>query len=513
MTETSRQRSAPDDRVVIGIDIGTSNSKAVAARADGTVVARARVAHDVATPHPGWVEHDAEATWWGDTVALCRRLLADLGGASSVAAVAVTTCGPCLVPVDDAGRALRQGILYGVDTRATDEIAAFERTIGPDAIRALSRTTLSSQHVGPKLAWVARHEPDVAARTATWHTATSFIVARLTGQAWVDHHQASFFAPFIDAERRTWDLRYATDLDLQGRLPALAWPGDIAGGVTHPAAAATGLAVGTPVLVGTSDGPTGALAVGATRPGIVAATHGSTTTLTTFAMRTPGTSELWESEGWSPDERCIAAGLSTSGAIVGWLQRTLSPDVPTDDRAAMSPTGANGLLVLPYFGGERTPFADPLARGVIAGLTLQHTRADIQRAVLESIGFGVRHLLDAFADASVPVDTIRAAGGATSDPLALQIVSDVTGRAQDVARETIGASYGAAYLAARTIGLVDDRSGPDDGWFAVERTITPDPATAASYDRGYALFRQLYRDTRHVVHALAAGGPIGTPET
>lgn len=519
MTETTaRPGSSRDDLVVIGIDVGTTNSKAVAARADGTVLAEARLAHEVSTPHPGWVEHDAEAAWWGDTVTLCRGLLSELGAATRVAAVAVTTCGPCLVPVDADGGPLRPGILYGVDTRASDEIATLERTAGVDAILALSRVRLTSQHVGPKLAWVAANEPDVAARTATWHTATSFIVARLTGQARIDHHQATFFAPFIDADDRAWDLRYAGGLDLDGRLPALAWPGDIAGTVTEAAASVTGLLPGTRVLVGTSDGPMEALAVGALRPGIVALTHGSTTTLTTFAARPFGSATLWESEGWSPDERCIAAGLSTSGAIVSWLHRIVTPELAAGDQDALdaaeatlaakvatSPPGANGLLVLPYFSGERTPFADPLARGVIAGLTLQHTRADLHRAVREGIAFGVRHLLEAFEEAGVPVEALRAAGGATRDPIALQIVSDVTGRTQSLARASIGASYGAAYLAARAVGMVRVDDGTGDGWFVVERTVTPDPETSAAYDRGYDLFRQLYRDTRPVVHALASG--------
>lgn len=194
-----RSRRIADDRVVIEIDIGTTNSKALATRPDGTVIAEARLAHEVATPQTGWFEHDAEAAWWGDTVTLCRRLLAELGAGITVEAVAVTTCGPCLVPVDGAGRPLRPGILYGVDTRATDEIAALDRMIDA-GITTMSQTRLTSQHVGPKLAWVAAHEPDVAAHTVTWHTATSFIVARLTGKARIDHHQASFFAPFIDPD-------------------------------------------------------------------------------------------------------------------------------------------------------------------------------------------------------------------------------------------------------------------------------------------------------------------------
>lgn len=511
-----RPDGAVDDSLVIGIDIGTSSAKGVACRPDGTIVAEAVRLHAVATPHPGWFEHDPETAWWGDTVAISRDLLSRVGSDGRIRAVAVTTCGPCLVPVDTAGRALRPGILYGVDTRSANEIAAYESTIGRRAIMALGGMPLTSQSVGPKIAWVARHEPEVARRTATWHTATSFIVAKLTGSRIIDYHQASFFGPCFDARRRRWDLRHVANLELDGRLPALGWPGDIAGLVGAEAATITGLPAGTPVLVGTSDGPTEALGVGATRPGLVAATYGSTTTLTTFGAKARRSGAvLWDSEGWSPDQRCLAAGLSASGAIIGWLRNELAGGAVDHDalaeEAVLSPPGAKGLLVLPYFGGERTPFADPLARGVVVGLTLQHTRGDVQRAILEGIAYGIRHILEAFAEAGVLIESVRAAGGGTRHPLGPQIVSDVTGREQIVARASIGASYGAAYLAVRSLGLVQPEAR--DGWFQAARTITPDPTMATGYDRGYAMFRRLYMDTRQVVRALAAEGasPGGRP--
>ncbi len=410
-TDAGMTRPEPSAAVVLGIDIGTTNSKAVACLADGTVIAQARRTHDVSQPAPGHFEHDAEAIWWGDTVALCRELVEAVGDAGRIRAVAVTTCGPCLVPVDANGRALRPGILYGVDTRASDEVAAMDERIGREAIRRRTGMPLSSQSIGPKIAWVHRHEPDVARRTTRWHTATSFIVERLTGAAVIDHHQAAYFGPFTDAGRRTWDVQDADGLDLAARLPDRAWPGDIAGTVTPAASEATGLRAGTAVLVGTSDGPMEALAVGVTDGRAVAITHGSTTTLTTFARPTGESQGLWLTDGWSPEQPCLGAGLSASGALVAWSERLLGADGTAADadalrrEAAASPPGARGLLVVPSFAGERTPVDDPAARGVIAGLTLAHTRGDLHRAILEGIAFGVRQLLEAFAAAGIhPVE-------------------------------------------------------------------------------------------------------------
>ncbi len=489
--------------VVLGIDIGTTYSKGVACRGDGTIVARGQRRHEVERPAAGWVEHDAEAVWWGDTVALCREL-AEAVGAEPIGALAITTCGPCLVPVDAAGRPLRPGILYGVDTRATEEIAWLEARIGRAAIQRRSGMPLTSQSVGPKLAWVVRHEPAVAERTAVWHTATSFIVARLTGVAVIDHHQAAYFGPFIDRRRRAWDLRDGADLGLEGRLPALRWPGEIAAGLTEDAARATGLPAGIPVLVGTSDGPTEALAAGAMTPGIVAITHGSTTTLTAFARPARRATGLWQTEGWAPDRPCVGAGLSATGALLGWAAGLLAPDIPTDqgvevllDEAATSPPGANGVLVVPSFAGERAPVDDPAARGVIAGLALDHTRADVARAILEGIAFGIRGLLESFEAAGIPTDRLRATGGGSRHALAMRIVADVTGRPQEVGGADAGAALGAARLAAEAIGAVTG-----DDWFRPDHIVAPDTATRDGYDERYRSFRRLVRATRPVVHAL-----------
>ena len=503
------------DGVVVGIDIGTTDSKGVACLADGTVVAHARVGHAVDRPAPGLVEHDAEGVWWGDTVALCRALASELGGSDRVRAVAVTTCGPCVVPVDAAGAPLRPGILYGVDTRASDEVETMNRRIGRAAIRRLGGMPLSSQSVGPKLAWVARAEPTVAARTATWHTATSFVVARLTGIAVIDHHQASYFGPFNDARRRAWDLRHAAvlDLDLAGRLPARAWPGDVAGPLTADAARATGLAVGTPVLVGTSDGPTEALAVGASGPGIVAIAYGSTTALTTFERPVRRGADLWLTDGWSPEQPCVGTALATTGMILRWAVHLLAPDEPTDagrqrlDQAAAAvPAGANGLLVVPSFAGEASPAASAggaartATRGgeIIAGLTLAHARGDLYRAILEGIAFGIRQRIEAIEAAGVPVEVLRATGGGTRSVLLLQIVSDMTGRRQAVAAPAVGAATGAARLAAVRVGLSDSSSS----WFQPARIVEPNPDTTAIYARHAATAQRLAR-------AVAAPGVVG----
>jgi xylulokinase len=506
-------RDASGPSVVIGIDVGTSSSKGVACLADGEIVAEARLAHRFDTPAPGHVEQDADAVWWHDVQAIARSLTDELGDRYPIAGVCVTTTGPCLVPVDGAGRPLRPGILYGVDVRATDEIAELEARIGRRGIRSLGGMDLSSQSVGPKIQWIARHEPGVLARTARFHTATSYLVSRLTGASVIDRHQACYFTPFYSRRRGTWSLRHAAGLDLERRLPPIRWATEIAGTVTDEAAAATGLPQGTPVLVGTSDGLTEAAGVGALEQGTAVLAYGSTTGVTTFADPPRPVVGLWASEGIFPGRRSIGGALSTTGTITSWFRETFAHELPQatdaeiraahatlEAEAAASPPGAGGLLFLPYLNGERTPFADPLARGTLVGLTLRHTRGDVYRAILEGIAFGVRQLLDAMADQGAGIERIRVAGGGTGTRLALQLVSDATGLTQEVPRVTVGASYGAAFLAGLATGLVADDA--PDPWTRIVERIEPDPSVAERYEAMYALFRQLYRDSAPANHAL-----------
>src|SRR5688572_2992820 len=173
----------PMSELVLGIDIGTSSSKGVLARPDGTIVAVAERPHPLQLPRPGWAEHDAEATWWGDFQALCRQLVGrarEAGG--QIAAICTSGIGACLLAADAQGNPLRPAILYGIDSRSTREIAELTERYGADEILARSGTLLSSQAVGPKLAWLRRNEPEVWARTRQILMANTFIAERLTGE-------------------------------------------------------------------------------------------------------------------------------------------------------------------------------------------------------------------------------------------------------------------------------------------------------------------------------------------
>src|SRR5690606_6848616 len=200
----------------------------------------------------------------------------------------------------------------------------------------------------------------------------------------------------------------------------------------------------------------------------------------------------------------LAGGMSTSGALTAWLKDLTDADYPQLlEEAARSGVGARGLLMLPYFAGERTPIQDPDARGVIAGLTLRHGRGDLYRAALAATALGVRHNVETMREAGADIRRIVAVGGGTQGRLWLQIVSDATGLVQEVPAATIGASYGAAFLAASAVS--DEGADPRiQDWNPIVARIEPDPVKRSAYDALFDRYLRLYEHTADVVHELAA---------
>jgi len=486
-------------RCTIGVDIGTSSSKGVLVDADGAILAQATRAHDVSRPRSGWVEMDG-GIWWDEFVSLSRELLAGVPDAE-VAGVGVSGMGPCILLADDAGQPVRPAILYGVDTRAGEQIDRMTADLGVAEITRVGGSELTSQAGGPKILWIHDEDPVAWSRAHRLFMPASWLAHRLTGAYVLDHQSASQVSPLYDIERERWHdewwQRYAAPIE----QPALCWAGDVAGVVSAEAAALTGIPEGTPVIAGTIDAWTEAVSVGAHGVGDLMLMYGTTMFLIATGEETLRTPSMWTTTGAFAGTRNLAGGLSTSGALTAWLKDLTGSDYPELlAEADTSGVGARGLVVLPYFAGERTPIQDPDARGVIAGLTLAHGRGDLYRAALEATALGVRHNVQTMRDAGADIQRVVAVGGGTQGRLWLQIVSDVTGLVQEVPEVAIGASYGAAFLAA---GAVADPAPRIEEWNLVVTTIVPDPTLAPAYDALYDRYLRLYAGTAEVVHELA----------
>lgn len=484
----------------LGVDIGTSGSKGVLVTGGGRVSARASREHRTSTPHPGWVEHDARTVWWADFLAIVRELV---GAAESgrLAGLAVSGIGPCLLPADGAGNPLRPAILYGVDTRAGIEIAELTEELGAEEILRRGGTPLSTQAVGPKIRWLARHEPATYERTELLLMASSYLVHRLTGEYVLDHQSASQCDPMYDQNELDWARDWAAVVAPGIELPELAWPTEVVGTVTAAAARETGLPPGLAVTAGTVDAWAEATSVGVRAPGDVMVMYGTTMFLVQVIEAPRPHPGLWTTSGVFPGTRSLAAGMATSGAVTDWLRRLVGVGFDTlVEEAAAVPAGSRGLLVVPYFAGERTPIFDPDARGMVAGLTLAHGRAELYRAALEGIAYGVRHNLEVMREAGGRARRLVAVGGGTRGGLWTRIVSDVTGEEQQVPTETVGACLGDAVLAATATGVDVD----PEAWNPVAHVVTPVAGRTARYDEYYRRYRDLYPATADVAHFLAA---------
>jgi xylulokinase len=487
--------------LLLGIDIGTSSSKGVLVSPRGEIVARAVMPHQTSNPRPGWFEHDAEQVWWADFHALLGGLRA-AEPLAQIAAVGVSGIGPCLLPADADGAPLRPAILYGVDSRAGSQIEELNAALGTEQIRERGGSALTSQAVGPKLLWLRQIEPEIYARTRMMFMASSYLIHRLTGRYVLDHHSASQCNPMYDLPARQWNRDWCEYIAPGLLLPELAWPTEVVGVVDARGAKLSGLAQGTPVTAGTIDAWAEATSVGVRDPGDVMLMYGTTMFMVQVVdglVRSPG---LWSTTGVWPDGYCLAASMTTSGALTEWLRKITSSDFSTlVDEAGRSAPGAGGLLLLPHFEGARTPVFDPDARGVVAGLTLAHTRGDLYRAALEGIAFGVRHNLETMSNAATGTRLrLVAVGGGTQGGIWTQIVSDVSGLDQRIPAETIGACLGDALLAGVATGIAIDPGK----WNSEAASIRADPEVRRLYDDRYDDYLQLYDVTREIAHRLAA---------
>jgi xylulokinase len=502
--------------LLLGIDVGTYESKGVLCTSDGQVVAHAAVGHELSIPHPGWAEHDAEGVWWRDFVFLCRELLASPGASTGrVAGVGVSAIAPCVLPIDRAGRPLRAGILYGVDTRTKDEIAELEGRFGRETIFSRSGLNLSTHAAGPKILWIKNHEPEIWKNAAVFLTASGYLVFKLTGERVIDIYTAGAYAPLFDGQRNAWDAEMAAPIVPLEKLPRLLWSMQIAGSVTEEAARQTGLPAGTPVVAGTADAAAEALSAGLSQPGDLMLMYGSSQFFLLKMDRLVASRKFWGHAFLEPGSYSVTAGMSTTGSLTRWFRDNFGEAERAieqtggrkayealADLAAQSPRGARGLVALPYFSGERSPVNDPDARGLVIGMTLAHTRADLYRAFLEGIGYGIRHVIDALREDGVSPARILAVGGGTKNPLWLSIVSDIARIDQYVPDQTYGAAYGGAFMAGVGLGWYTQTSDITS-WIHYERLVASDPEAHAFYEDYYQVYRQLYSDNAEAMHRLA----------
>ena len=491
---------------LLGIDIGSYESKGVLTDAQGTIHAQHVVRHQLEFLGDGRVEHDAEAIWWGEFCEIARTLSAGVDP-SEIRGIGVS-CVFSMLPIDAKNDPLRSGgILYGVDTRSVSEVEAVNARFGEDAIFEVSGNALSTQSMGPKIEWLKNHEPEVHRNAAAFLHGAGFIVARLTGERAMSHYDAAFYAPMYDLSAQQWNAGMCEGICAPEQLPTLQWTSEVAGRITEAGAAATGLVAGTPVTTGVSDAAAEALSIGVVDPGSAMLMYGSAAWMTLLASQPLRDRALWSSPYLFQGTYCLHAGILTSGSLTRWMRDLMGRDIvqadgsggdeayqAISDEAAAIPPGSDGVVVLPYFTGATSPLHNPKARGIIFGLELGHTRGHLYRAALEGVGCSIAHCLEEMRKAGARIERLVAVGGGTKNPTWLQATSDIAQVPQDICATTIGASYGDAFLAGLASGLIRDRAVIGE-WVAIGGTVTPNSDNREIYVALQRKYRALYEQT------------------
>ena len=491
----------------LGIDIGTYESKGVLTDKEGNIIASATHPHKMLLPQPGWAEHRPEEDWWNDFVKITKKILkASKINPGDISCIATSAIGPCMLPVSYEGDPLMNAVLYGVDTRAENEIRELNEEVGEEKILQNCGNALTSQSVGPKILWLKKNCPEIFKRAGKILSSTSFLVQKLTGESVIDHYTAANFTPLYDIKNLKWTDALTKNIIEIERLPKLMWTTEIAGYVSKAASKETGLATGIPVTVGTIDAAAEAISVGVCSAGDMMMMYGSTIFTIQVTNEKIIDGRLWYAPWLFKDLHGSMAGLATSGTLTHWFRDNFAKEIPKDKafeilaaEAAQSPPGSKGLIVLPYFSGERTPIHDPKARGAIFGLDLTHNRGDIFRAFLEGIAMGTAQVFETYEAIGQKPRKVMAVGGGTKNNIWMQATSDFSKIDQVVSEKSTGASYGNAFLAALAVGAVSQSD--------ITRWNPPLSKIKTQHSTLHAeknkLFRQLYESSKEIAHAVA----------
>lgn len=517
---------------LLGIDVGTSGTKAIVASERGDILADASEEHGISMPHAGWTEQDPE-TWWQGAIRAGARAIAAAGlRPGGVRAIGLSGQMHGSVLLDHAAVAargqragvIRPAILWN-DQRTAAQCAEIERLAG--GRRGLVELVGNAALPGftlPKLLWVREHEPDAWSRVAMVMLPKDYVGFRLTGVCATDVGDASGTL-LLDPDRRTWSDRA---LGLYGIDPSILPPafesGAIVGQVTNWAAAQIGVAPGTPVVAGSGDNQAGAIGAGVVRPGQVLATLGTSGVIYAHADRPRRDLTASDGSDGLPPGRlhtmCAADGdrtragswsltgctLSAAGALK-WARDLLAPGVPYDDilREAQSvPAGSGGLLFLPSITGERCPHPDPLARGAWVGLTARHTRAHLLRAVIEGVTYTMAEILDIVRGAGVEVRTVRLGGGGARSRFWRQLQADCYGAPVATTNTEQGPAFGAALLAGVGAGVWKSALEATDACVHETERIEPEARGVKENSPAREAFAGLHAGIRDRFPMLAA---------
>jgi xylulokinase len=501
---------------LLGIDVGTTGSKALLADETGAVVSSATTEYPMFTPQPLWAEQNP-ANWWDATVTSIRRVLeGSETGPEDVAGVGLTGQMHGLVLLDGAGEVLRPCIMWN-DQRTGPQCAAITERVGAERVLQLTGNPVLPGFTAPKIVWVREHEPEVYARVAHVLLPKDYVRFRLTGEHVTEVSDASGTSLF-DVGQRRWSGEMLEALEIPSAwMPTCAESPEVTARVSESAAAETGLLAGTPVVGGGGDQAAQAVGTGIVREGVISITVGTSGVVfaATDEYQVEPQGRLHAFCHAVPGQWHLMGVMLSAGGSFRWFRDALGepeksaaleagrdPYEPLTELAAQASAGCEGLVFLPYLTGERTPYPDPQARGAYCGLTLRHGKSHMVRAVLEGVAYGLRDSLELMRNLGLPVEQVRGSGGGVRSSLWRQILADVFDTELVTVNVTEGAAYGAALLAGVGAGVYADVPEACARTVRVVDRVVPG-TDAARYADYYTIYRSLYPALKPVFDATA----------
>jgi xylulokinase len=498
--------------LTLGIDIGTSSTKAVVADAQGAFFASASRSYNYKSSSPGYAEQDPE-DWWQAVRDVVHELFARHPEIrEQLCAIGISGQGVAAVLVGNNGEPVRDAVLW-LDTRCAAEASELCAQHG-ERLTAISGKMPAAYNVEPKLLWLRNYEPEHWRNTWKVMTTTAYVTFRLTGQPVMNHSDGGILLAY-DLKKRAWSDEALSRMDLpRGIFCDLASSAEVIGKVTPEAAAQTGLPEGLAVIAGGEDTSSAGLAMGVVSEGAVQLSMGSASTVYVPLRNAAADSRLLAFPHVLDNLTLVGGSMVAGGLAADWfLQAFEAPGHITSSKletlktltalAAEVQPGANGLLFLPYLSGELQPVNDGYARGVFFGIGLQTEKAHLFRAVLEGTAFAIAHNLSLACELGASPAEIVAVGGPVRNDLWCQIISDVTGLPLRAMEDRGGAAFGDAILAGVGAGLFIDPSTMQKAHAHVRKTFLPDSESHRRYQHLFTIYRELYPRLRDLFPKVA----------
>lgn len=503
---------------VMGIDAGTEALKVGLFDLNGVQVASGTRSYKTHFGRPGWAEQDPN-DWWNSLVGAVRDCMAAAPQIKPQEVIGISADATCctMMPMSADGRELRRGLLW-MDVRATDQAARIFAT-GHPALR-YSLAGVNAEWMPPKMLWIKENEPELYRAADVVIEYTDWIAYKLTGRFTLNistiNHRWFYHTP-----SGGWQHDFLETIGLGDLAPKFPQEilriGELVGPLSKEAAAALGLTPGIAVAAGGADAFIGLLGQGVTAPGDMGVITGSSNVLSALSadeFHFPGIFGSFP-DALIPGLNLVEGGQVSTGSILSWFRRNFAQGLDAeakaqglsiyqllDQEARQAPPGAEGLIVLDYFQGNRTPHTDSLARGAVWGLSLQSSRGHVFRALMEGIAYGMQDILEVFGKHDFKVARIIASGGATRSPLFMQIYADVLGMPIHTTREPEASLLGSAVVAAVGAGAYPDLPTASQKMVAIAGVTQPDLETHAAYGYFLRKYQETYPKLKELMHEM-----------